>query len=360
MREDERVMLKGLILSSPSTVLTEPFKGGTEFFIKSILQEANSHENIELDFYGGDNEIHEDFSSLHLPSPKYRLADRIHSESKAEKDFQIMNLCNGSLSQYDFLHFNTFNPWVYLYGSMLPNPSLTTLHIPPNKKQAKILKLFANSKENNKFITVSQHMKDLWEPVLKKNVDVILNGVDTSKWSYDSSSPRSHFTWSGRIVPEKGLDRILPIFKALSLELKIVGPISNDDYFNERVKPFLGNHIEYLGERTHSELIQLYKTTLATINPGVWREPFGYTTIESISSGVPVIGSSTAIPKEFHTTEGVHIIEDSVFESELSQLLLSFEGKPSKLISEGAEEFNLKNCADKYINRYITIAESMK
>jgi glycosyltransferase involved in cell wall biosynthesis len=75
-------------------------------------------------------------------------------------------------------------------------------------------------------------------------------------------------------------------------------------YFDRFVKPHLSSQIEYLGEVTHEEKVQLLQDARATLFPIEWDEPFGLVMIESMACGTPVIATRFgAVPE---------VIEDGV------------------------------------------------
>ena len=78
------------------------------------------------------------------------------------------------------------------------------------------------------------------------------------------------------------------------LPLKIAGKMrepKEKDYFREFIEPHLGDGIEWLGEVTHGEKVELLQNARVTLFPIEWEEPFGLVMIESLACGTPVIAT---------------------------------------------------------------------
>ena len=69
--------------------------------------------------------------------------------------------------------------------------------------------------------------------------------------------------------------------------------------------------IEYLGEVSHGEKVELLQNARATLFPIEWEEPFGLVMIESMACGTPVIATRWgAVPEVIeHGRSGI-IVDD--------------------------------------------------
>jgi glycosyltransferase involved in cell wall biosynthesis len=118
----------------------------------------------------------------------------------------------------------------------------------------------------------------------------------------------------GRMSPDKGCHRAVAVAMETGLPLKIAGknrePLEQE-YFRHFVEPHLSDKIEYLGEVTHGEKVELLQHARATLFPIEWEEPFGLVMIESMACGTPVIATRYgAVPEVIeHGVSGV-IVED--------------------------------------------------
>ena len=118
----------------------------------------------------------------------------------------------------------------------------------------------------------------------------------------------------GRMSPDKGAHRAVDVAIAAGLPLKIAGKMrepKEEEYFDEFVEPHLVRRIEYLGEVTHGEKVELLQDARATLFPIEWEEPFGLVMIESMACGTPVIATRWgAVPEVIeHGRSGI-IVDD--------------------------------------------------
>ncbi|MEQ8172135.1 MAG: glycosyltransferase, partial [Candidatus Eremiobacterota bacterium] len=96
----------------------------------------------------------------------------------------------------------------------------------------------------------------------------------------------------GRLSPEKGIMTLLMAWKELrDIPLKITG----DGPLMEEVREFVRinemGHVEILGNKSKSEVIELMKKSKFLVFPSEWYETFGMVAIEASACGVPVIAS---------------------------------------------------------------------
>jgi glycosyltransferase involved in cell wall biosynthesis len=94
--------------------------------------------------------------------------------------------------------------------------------------------------------------------------------------------------------PEKGAHRAAMVAEDAGLPLKLAGRCRGQEeqqYFDELVRPLLGDGREYLGEVSREEKIQLLQDARATLFPVEWEEPFGLVLIESMACGTPVVAT---------------------------------------------------------------------
>src|SRR5581483_1369821 len=126
------------------------------------------------------------------------------------------------------------------------------------------------------------------------------NAIDFA--GYPFAPLRSEYLlFLGRMSTDKGAHRAIEVALETGLPLKIVGkkrePLEQA-YFEQFIRPHLSDRIDYVGEVSHGEKVELLQGARATLFPIEWEEPFGLVMIESMACGTPVIANRRgAVPE---------------------------------------------------------------
>lgn len=108
-----------------------------------------------------------------------------------------------------------------------------------------------------------------------------------------SSTP--YLAFLGRLTRNKGVDVAIRVARASGVELRIAGNVSDEaggrEYFEQQVKPALGEGVEWIGEIGDSQKADFLGNAVATLFPIQWDEPFGIVIAESLACGTPVIAT---------------------------------------------------------------------
>ncbi len=203
-----------------------------------------------------------------------------------------------NLKNFDILHCHT-GPKTFFFLNFIKIPVIFTFHNPIKiEKKTSLYEIARRYKEKINAVFLSKAHKKFCNFSFKRNF-VIYNGVDTNLFEF-SKKPKDYFLWVGRVEPYKGIENAICVAKKTKIKLFLVGKIDPErkEYFEEKIKPNLGEKIQYLGELSQKKLIKIYQGAIATLYPIEWQEPFGLIMTESMACGTPVITFDLGSTKE--------------------------------------------------------------
>jgi glycosyltransferase involved in cell wall biosynthesis len=156
--------------------------------------------------------------------------------------------------------------------------------------------------------------------------------------------------------PDKGAHRAVAVARETGLPLKLAGKMQEPkerEYFHELVEPYLVNGIEYMGEVTHGEKVELLQNARATLFPIEWEEPFGLVMIESMACGTPVIATRWgAVPEVIEDGRSGVIVDD--YREMPAALEEADRLDPLELRRYVVEEFSPQRMVGDYVRAYET------
>jgi glycosyltransferase involved in cell wall biosynthesis len=140
-------------------------------------------------------------------------------------------------------------------------------------------------------VAISHHQAETAGPV--KIGRVIHHGIDVSEIEAGHGTG-GYLSFLGRITPDKGIREAIEVATSAGVPLLIAAKMREQaerDYFADTIRPLLSARVEYLGEVTVEEKLELLRGSIALLNPIQWPEPFGMVMIESMAVGTPVIAT---------------------------------------------------------------------
>jgi alpha-maltose-1-phosphate synthase len=104
---------------------------------------------------------------------------------------------------------------------------------------------------------------------------VIGGGVDTEKFSPDSSAVRSNtVAYVGRVLPHKGVNYLIEALPP-HLKLRIIGNVNDERFATELRRLAAGKDVSFETNCDDNGLVNAYRTALCVVLPSVYRDLYG-------------------------------------------------------------------------------------
>ena len=236
-------------------------------------------------------------------------------------------------------------------GATVETPVGHTAHGPLEGEPGEIYELIGKVAPKVGLISISMNQR---RP--KPHLNWIANCHNALDFSIYPFKPTrgDYLLFLGRMSPDKGAHRAVAVAMETGMPLKIAGKLQEPkerEYFHELVEPHLVDGIEYLGEVTHGEKVELLQNARATLFPIEWEEPFGLVMIESMACGTPVIATRWGAVPEVIDDGRIGIIVDSY--TEMSAALERADRlDPLELRHYVEEEFSPERMVSDYVAAY--------
>ena len=261
-----------------------PFRyGGIELIVSLLSDELVRRGHEVTLFASGDSITLGNLKSVH--DQALRLDPNIKEPGLYEQ--MMLSDVYRSAHYFDIIHSHV-GCAALPYCGFVKTPTVHTMHGIFTPDNEKMFRQFAWQP----YISISEAQR---EPRLGLNyIHTVYNGIDTNIYPFQPTPTQpAYLAFVGRLSPEKGPAQAIKIARATGYPLKMAGKIDavDRDFYREQIEPLIdGEQIQYLGEVSHEQKVQLLSEATVTLFPVTWREPFGLVMIESMATGTPVIG----------------------------------------------------------------------
>jgi glycosyltransferase involved in cell wall biosynthesis len=277
--------------------------GGIEWVV-SLLADGLVDAGHEVTlFASGDSRTKARLVSVYDVAPSEQIGT-----SLVELDHALA--CFERADEFDVINDHSGLPGAALTATVA-TPAVHTVHGPLDGVAAPVYERIAHVAPRLGFISLSLNQR---KPMLGLPwVANCPNALDLD--AYPVHPHRGEYLlFLGRMSEDKGAHRAIEVAKEMGLPLKLAGKMREPlerEYFETHVRPGLGWGIEYLGEVSHEEKVQLLQEARVTLFPISWEEPFGLVMIESMACGTPVVATRFgAVPEVIEDGVSGMIIDD--------------------------------------------------
>jgi glycosyltransferase involved in cell wall biosynthesis len=151
----------------------------------------------------------------------------------------------------------------------------------------------------------------------------------------------------GRIIGEKGVDRIVDAAERVSIPIKIVGDGPDHEELSRRCKQGNLKHIEFLGPCWGEELKRVLYASRYVIVPSLWHENFPYVIFQAFAAGKPVLGTNRGgIPELVGDRRGILFDPDDVSSMSEKMSQLWQDESASQSMGQEARQYVIERFSD--------------
>jgi glycosyltransferase involved in cell wall biosynthesis len=175
-------------------------------------------------------------------------------------------------------------------------------------------------------------------------VDLVPGGVDDTFFTPASVGPRDRLVYVGRVMPHKGIDRLLAALPA-EIPLWICGRPYHAEYYQLLRTLARNKQVTFVTDVDDDELRNLYRRALAVVLPSVyvdcygtpqpWPELMGFSLLEGMACGAPAICSRVGGMPEFVEHGETGFVFDEL--TQLTDYLTRLADDPTLVERMGAE-----------------------
>jgi glycosyltransferase involved in cell wall biosynthesis len=322
--------------------------GGIEWIV-SLLADGlvDAGHDVTL-FASGDSHTIAELAAVHPVAPSewigrsfWELRHVLHAYERAD-EFDVINDHSG--------------PFAAALGQAVSTPVVHTVHGPLDAEPGLLYDQVARVAPDTGLISLSLNQR---KP--RPNLNWVANcpnALDLSVYPFRPTKG-DYLLFLGRLSPDKGAHRAVAVAMEAGLPLKLAGKMrepAEEEYFRQFVEPHLGDGIEWLGEVSHGEKVELLQHARATLFPIEWEEPFGLVMIESMACGTPVIATNRGAVGEVieHGRSGI-IVED--YRLMAAALRESDRIDPRECRRYAEERFSPLRMVHDYVQAYRSVVE---
>lgn len=323
---------------SPVAWRTPPVHYGPWEQMASNLAENLIKLNIDVTLFASGDSITN--GTLNAVIAKGYETDR-NQDAKVIECLHISNVMENA-ADFDIIH-NHFDFLPLSYSKLIKTPIITTIH---GFSSEKIIPVYKKYNHSSHYISIS----DADRSSELQYLATVYNGLNIENFKFNND-PEDYLLFFGRIHHDKGTVEAIEIAKKSQKKLIIAGIIQDQSYFDEKVKPHLGNQVDYIGHAGPDLRNKLMGNALALLHPINFNEPFGLSVVESMLCGTPVIAfNKGAMPELIIPSENGFLVKDIDEAVDAVQNISTINRKTCYLSAK--DKFSAERMAREYLELY--------
>jgi len=250
--------------------------------------------------------------------------------------------------EFDIIH-NGFDFLPLTYSRLVDTPVVTTIH---GFSSDRIVPVYERYDATTTYVAISdsdRHPRLHYGATIHHGIDVDAFGVHPD--------PGDHLLFFGRIHPDKGTAEAISVARQANRPLTIAGIIQDEQYFADQVAPHIdGESVRFLGPVDATDRARVLGSAHALLHLIDFDEPFGYSVVEAMACGTPVVAYDRGSMTELidHATTGF-VVANS--DGALEALKLVHTLDRHEIRASIIERFSAKTMVEKYLSLYRTVLD---
>jgi glycosyltransferase involved in cell wall biosynthesis len=253
--------------------------------------------------------------------------------------------------EFDIIH-NGFDFLPLTYSGLVDTPVVTTIH---GFSSPRIVPVYERYDATTHYVAISDSDR---HPALRYAA-TIHHGIDTDEFSVDAE-PGAHLLSFGRIHPDKGTAHAIEVAQRTGRRLDIAGIIQDHDYFRDQVEPHIdGDQIRFLGPIDTSHRAGALSGAHALLHLIDFDEPFGYSVVEAMACGTPVIAYARGSMPEIIQDQRTGFLVTDV-DGAVAATAAVTELDRTAIRQSTVERFDVSTMVDRYVTVYRAILDNAR
>jgi glycosyltransferase involved in cell wall biosynthesis len=288
-------------------------------------------------------------ASLHATAP-FGWSEDATIDAKVAECLHIASVFERA-DEFDIIH-NGFDFLPLTYSGLVTTPVVTTIH---GFSSDRIIPVYERYDSTTAYVSISDADR---HPNLHY-VATIHHGIDIDGFAV-YPSPGEHLLFFGRIHPDKGTAHAIEVARRCRRRLDIAGIIQDEQYFRDEVAPHVdGEQVRYLGVVDASARAEVLAGAHALLHLIDFDEPFGYSVVEAMACGTPVVANSRGSMGELIADGVTGFLVDDI-DSAVAAVAATGELDRRKIAEVAAERFTVATMIDKYVTVYRDVIGNRK
>jgi glycosyltransferase involved in cell wall biosynthesis len=210
--------------------------------------------------------------------------------------------------EFDLIH-NSFDFLPLSFSRLVETPVVTTIH---GFSSERILPVFERYNHVGHYVAISD--SDRHERL--EYAATIHHGIEMGMFALGAGEG-GYLLFFGRIHPDKGTVEAIEVAERAGLPLILAGIVQDAEYFDRLVAPRIdGRRVQYLGPVGPKRRSEVLGGAVALLHLIDFEEPFGFSVVEAMACGTPVItyarGSMPELVREGENGFLVASVEEAV------------------------------------------------